>query len=124
MSAFSIVFWMVMCFIHCQKCTTLDKESSACPVCHTTSTHMIITSTNQFGSPDLDLRPPPMKRSTLSRNVQCCPNCGFCQYNLGKNMMDVSNDILSSFVSSNIFQTENSNLKQKKKNKKKRANKE
>jgi hypothetical protein len=35
-------------------------------------------STNAFGSPDLDLRPPEMKRSTMSCWVQECPHCGYC----------------------------------------------
>lgn len=35
-------------------------------------------STNAFGSPDLDLRPPEMERSTMNMWVQRCPHCGYC----------------------------------------------
>lgn len=34
-------------------------------------------STNAFGSPDLDLRPPEMKRSTMPMWIKICPNCGY-----------------------------------------------
>ena len=48
-----------------------------CRVCRETSPHHILTSTNAFGSPDLDLRPPQMKRGTMPFWVQKCPNCGY-----------------------------------------------
>lgn len=39
---------------------------------------MGISSTISFGSPDLDTRPPEMKRSTIFAWVQRCPDCGYC----------------------------------------------
>ena len=39
---------------------------------------MGIGSTNSFGSPDLDTRPPEMQRSTIYHWIQRCPSCGYC----------------------------------------------
>ena len=52
-------------------------ETVRCAVCgaHTKQTTLI--STNTFGSPDLDLRPPEMERSTMLYWVQKCPHCGY-----------------------------------------------
>jgi hypothetical protein len=35
-------------------------------------------STTTFGSPDLDLRPPEMQRSTMGTWLQLCPHCAYC----------------------------------------------
>jgi hypothetical protein len=48
-----------------------------CRVCKKKSEQIILTSTNSFGSPDLDLRPPEMQRSTMCFWVQRCPSCGY-----------------------------------------------
>ena len=37
----------------------------------------MLMSTNAFGSPDLDLRPPGMQRDTMNLWVQECPACGY-----------------------------------------------
>lgn len=57
--------------------TTIGHERVDCAVCGESSSHPFIASTNTFGSPDLDLRPPPMKRSTITYWLQQCPHCGF-----------------------------------------------
>lgn len=57
--------------------TTLHNDYFVCSVCSTKSMHTIVSSTNQFGSPDLDLRPPEMARSTIAFWVQECPNCKY-----------------------------------------------
>lgn len=62
--------------------TTLHTDRFTCAVCGTESEHAIVTSTNQFGSPDLDLRPPEMARSTIAFWVQECPNCGYVADNI------------------------------------------
>lgn len=54
----------------------VERELS-CPICKTTSTFEIILSTNQFGSCDLDTRPPEMMRSTINSWVQACPSCNY-----------------------------------------------
>ncbi len=58
--------------------TTLGREHQICFVCGSKHEYTYINSTNEFGSPDLDLRPPQMKRSTMRYWVQRCPNCGYC----------------------------------------------
>ncbi len=57
--------------------TTFGFRSKTCAVCGTTTSFSVINSTNAFGSPDLDLRPPEMKRSTMSMWVHQCPECGY-----------------------------------------------
>lgn len=44
-----------------------------------------LTSTNAFGSPDLDLRPPQMKRATMPMWIDKCPNCGYVHAEIEKN---------------------------------------
>lgn len=58
--------------------TTIRKETVACSVCGSQSERTTIGSTNEFGSPDLDTRPPEMKRSTLFAWIHRCPDCGYC----------------------------------------------
>ena len=58
--------------------TTVDQQSIPCAVCGEESRHQILLSSNQLGSPDLDLRPAKMLRSTMGMWVQCCPSCGYC----------------------------------------------
>ena len=41
-------------------------------------------STNAFGSPDLDLRPPEMERSTMNVWIQECENCHYVSLNLSE----------------------------------------
>jgi hypothetical protein len=55
-----------------------------CFVCGTESEHLILHSTNTFGSSDLDLRPPPMARRTIGHWLQACPCCGYVASELGK----------------------------------------
>ena len=57
--------------------TSFMREPRRCFVCKTTCDYQILTSTNAFGSPDLDLRPPEMKRSTMMWWVHKCPVCGY-----------------------------------------------
>ena len=57
--------------------TTLHEEERTCALCGAKSEHTSIGSTNSMGSPDLDLRPPEMERSTMAYWVQECPNCGY-----------------------------------------------
>jgi hypothetical protein len=65
-----------------RRMTTLDSELVFCSVCGMFSEQQVLTSTNRFGSPDLDLRPPEMERSTLCFWLQECPNCGFVSEDL------------------------------------------
>lgn len=64
--------------------STFRSVSKMCSVCGTMSDHTVICSTNTFGSPDLDLRPPEMKRSTMVYWPEQCPQCGFVAYDIAK----------------------------------------
>lgn len=62
--------------------TTLYEKKETCQVCGATNTFTGIGSTNGFGSPDLDTRPPEMMRSTLRLQIRRCPACGYCAHSL------------------------------------------
>lgn len=55
----------------------MNKFPRICAVCGKMRDYVIPSITNDFGSPDLDLRPPQMKRGTMPLWVQECPSCGY-----------------------------------------------
>ena len=69
-----------------------------CFVCGHKSEQRVLTSTNAFGSPDLDLRPPEMKRSTMPMWIQECPYCGYISESL-----DDDTDIKSTFLKTDEY---------------------
>lgn len=75
--------------------TTLFPQNVKCAVCGHESEQDVIGSTNAFGSPDLDLRPPEMERSTMPYWVQRCPECGYCNSSIAEKT-SVDNEYLSS----------------------------
>ena len=56
--------------------TTMFRATHKCAVCGEMETYYEIGSTNSFGSPDLDLRPPQMQRGTMGEWIQK-ERCGF-----------------------------------------------
>lgn len=64
--------------------TTILSNRCTCAVCGATTEYTVLGSTNAFGSPDLDLRPPEMERSTMSLWVQECPSCGYVASSIEK----------------------------------------
>ncbi|MBS7251264.1 MAG: hypothetical protein KIH08_11870 [Candidatus Freyarchaeota archaeon] len=58
--------------------TQLEEVEKKCILCGKESKQIVVISTNTVGSPDLDTRPPEMKRSTLPYWIEFCPECGFC----------------------------------------------
>lgn len=64
--------------------TTIIEVNKKCGICRSKNEFIEITSTNRFGSPDLDTRPPEMMRSTIHTWVQRCPDCGYCASDLSK----------------------------------------
>lgn len=62
--------------------TTVFPETVKCSVCGAENEIMVIGSTNAFGAPDLDTRPPEMKRSTMGYWVQECKTCGYTAVDL------------------------------------------
>ncbi len=69
-------------------------NQSVCSACGALSEQTELVSTNAFGSPDLDLRPPEMQRSTMPYWVQTCSQCGFCASDIGKTMQG-SRDLIA-----------------------------
>lgn len=57
--------------------TVIRDIEMKCSVCDNTSRQPILSSTNAWGTPDLDLRPPEMQRSTMITWVLECPHCGY-----------------------------------------------
>jgi len=74
--------------------TTLYEETAKCVVCGAKSKYMVIGSTNTFGSPDLDTRPPEMQRSTMFAWVQRCPKCGYCASDISEDS-EVAQDVVT-----------------------------
>ena len=68
--------------------TLLFKRKITCSVCGNESVSEAISSTNSFGSPDLDLRPPEMARSNINIEIHRCEKCGFCAYDLSQKIKD------------------------------------
>lgn len=64
--------------------TIINPEEIKCANCGNESEHLTLTSTNQFGSPDLDLRPAPMARDTMYQWVLICPECGYASSDISE----------------------------------------
>jgi len=75
--------------------TTIHNIKKKCAICGKISEHSEIMSTNAFGSPDLDTRPPEMVRSTISMWVQRCSSCGYCASDISK-WIEKSSEIIRS----------------------------
>lgn len=75
--------------------TTIREVEIQCAVCGRGSEQVVLTSTNSFGSVDLDLRPPEMQRSTIHTWVQRCPYCGYCNMDLS-HLQRAANQVMHS----------------------------
>lgn len=75
--------------------TMITKIEMKCSVCGKTSPQEIMTSTNSWGRPDLDLRPAPMQRDTMDVWLMECPYCGYVAAGL-KNELKTDSDFLKS----------------------------
>ena len=58
------------------------KIQVICSICRKKSAQTVMASTNTRGTPDLDLRPPEMMRSTMAWWIQECPKCGYVSTSL------------------------------------------
>ena len=76
--------------------TTMDREVKKCAVCGSKHEYTVIASTNSFGTPDLDLRPPQMERSTMYLWVQECPDCRYVASNITNKPGKVTKEWLAS----------------------------
>jgi tetratricopeptide (TPR) repeat protein len=70
--------------------TTHLKKEIVCAVCKKPSTQSIMTSTSQFGSPDLDTRPPDPDRYSNDLYIQTCPSCGYCNRDISSEISNAS----------------------------------
>ena len=75
--------------------TIITKIKMKCSVCGKTSQRAVMTSTNSWGRPDLDLRPAPMHRDTMNVWLMECPHCGYVAEGLN-NELKTTSDILKS----------------------------
>lgn len=79
--------------------TTWRDETQTCCLCGANSECNILGSTNTFGSPDLDLRPPPMERDTMRGWFHECSSCHYVSIDLAQ-----SRDDSKSIVESDDYQ--------------------
>lgn len=75
--------------------TIINQFEKRCSVCGKTSMQPVLSSTNSWGYPDLDLRPAPMKRDTMNTWLMECPHCGYVAIRL-ENELEVSPNLLKS----------------------------
>ncbi len=62
--------------------TTFASVLVQCPICGNKWESAALTSSNAFGSMDLDTRPPEMARSTMCFWLYECPECGYVARNM------------------------------------------
>lgn len=75
--------------------TIITKIEMKCSICGKTSQRAVMTSTNSWGRPDLDLRPAPMYRDTMNVWLMECSQCGYVAARLD-NELKTSPDFLKS----------------------------
>lgn len=69
--------------------TTFLPQLVNCIICNTQNEVYLLTSTNSFGSPDLDYRPAGMARYTLIYQIQTCSSCGFSAPIISEDFLDM-----------------------------------
>ena len=74
--------------------------TNRCVACGRQSSQTILASTNRFGSPDLDMRPPEMMRSTMRWWIQECPHCGYVAEDIGD-----SCGVATEWLKSEVYKT-------------------
>lgn len=79
-----------------QAMTTIFNIKKTCAICNTTNDYTGIGSTNRFGAPDLDTRPPEMMRSTIRYWVQRCPKCGHCSPDVAESQKNIASETIQS----------------------------
>eukprot|EP01004_Peranema_trichophorum_P007559 NODE_6336_length_897_cov_38.824289_g5744_i0.p1 GENE.NODE_6336_length_897_cov_38.824289_g5744_i0~~NODE_6336_length_897_cov_38.824289_g5744_i0.p1 ORF type:complete len:252 (+),score=36.38 NODE_6336_length_897_cov_38.824289_g5744_i0:55-810(+) len=80
---------------------TWSSEQKKCALCGHDNQVSVICSYTTFGGPDLDLRPPPMKRDTMQSWVEDCSNCKYCSNDLSAPVEDI--ELVRDFVNSNEY---------------------
>lgn len=80
--------------------TTWIENTQTCCLCGSENDVEILGSTNAMGSPDLDLRPPPMERETMHGWFQECATCHYVSVDLSQ-----QSDEARSIVDSDDYQS-------------------
>lgn len=80
--------------------TMIKPIEVKCPICNTCFEIYILMSTNSMGSPDLDLRPPEMQRSTMNSWIHECPSCGYAADDF-----DQKPSVTRAFIESETYQS-------------------
>jgi len=62
----------------------MHTQEKTCAVCEKPNEVIVIGSSNEFGSKDLDLRPAEMLRSTYAHWTEHCSHCGYCASDISK----------------------------------------
>ena len=75
--------------------TTMFEVEKICSECGRASKHRACASTYNYGSPDLDTRPPEMSRSTINTWISTCPACGYCAPDISEQIEKASEIIHS-----------------------------
>jgi hypothetical protein len=84
--------------------TTQSIQTAACVICGEMCRNTVLMSTNTFGSPDLDLRPPPMQRNTMGTWVQSCRSCGYVAADIAENAYTVDRAALRALLDRPAYQ--------------------
>jgi hypothetical protein len=75
--------------------TTIKEVEKKCALCGKESKQIVLVSTNTFGSPDLDTRPPEMERSTIGCWIHSCLWCGYCATDISEGIEKASEIVRS-----------------------------
>ncbi|MEH6628619.1 MAG: hypothetical protein V7739_19445 [Motiliproteus sp.] len=75
--------------------TTSSLRTKNCALCGSTVACPVLRSTNAFGSPDLDLRPPEMERSSMGLWLQECETCNYVAVDISKSADNARNIVTS-----------------------------
>jgi hypothetical protein len=86
--------------------TIIKDQDVACAVCGVTNRCFVLHSTGEFGSPDLDLRPSEMRRSTMWCWVQRCTACGYCAPHIARGIPGAVDTVRSASYQSQLLSAE------------------
>ena len=80
--------------------STFEWREMKCAVCGLEAKYFCRKGTGAYGSPDLDLRPPELLRSTMPTWVHQCPNCGYAAKDL-----EAETSVTGEFLETEAYRT-------------------
>lgn len=90
--------------------TTIQHQTVQCAICGAKQQGIIITSTSQFGSPELDLRPPEPERSNLPFWITRCTDCGYCAPSIAASEPGMAEIVRATTYQAQLGDTDNPEL--------------